>query len=82
MEAWIETISEEDAQGRLKAHYDAAIERAGRVFNIVKVMSLRPLQLRDSMMFYGNIMKGASGLSRTEREMVAVVTSQVNECFY
>ncbi len=82
MEAWIETVSEEDAEGRLKAHYDAAVERAGKVFNIVKIMSLRPLQMRDSMMFYGNLMKGDSGLSRAEREMVAVVTSQVNECFY
>ena len=82
MEAWIETVSEDEATGRLKAHYDAAIGRAGRVFNIVKIMSLRPMQMRDSMMFYGTLMKSESGLSAAEREMVAVVTSQVNECLY
>lgn len=82
MEAWIETVANEEAEGRLKAHYDAAIQRAGRVFNIVRIMSLRPMQLRDSMMFYGSVMKGESGLSRAEREMVAVVVSHANECFY
>jgi alkylhydroperoxidase family enzyme len=34
------------------------------------------------MRLYSTIMFGDSPLSRTQREMIAVVTSQVNECHY
>ena len=58
----------DDASGPLKAEYDAAIGRAGKVFNIVKAMSLRPGVLRSSMQLYRDVMFGRSGLSRVERE--------------
>ena len=38
---WIRTVSVDDAAGRLARSYRAAIERAGRVFGIVRTMSLR-----------------------------------------
>jgi hypothetical protein len=38
-----------EATGALRREYDAAIERAGKVFNIVKAMSLRPAVLHRSM---------------------------------
>ena len=47
MNPWIQTIPETEATGRLKAHYDAGITRSGKVYNIVKIMGLRPEQLRD-----------------------------------
>ena len=72
----------DEATGPLKQEYDAAIERAGKVFNIVKAMSLRPGVLRRSMALYLGIMKGPSGLSRQERELLATVVSRQNECHY
>ena len=72
----------DDASGPLKAEYDAAIGRAGKVFNIVKAMSLRPGVLRRSMQLYRAIMFGPSGLSRQERELLAVVVSRQNDCHY
>ena len=72
----------DDASGPLKAEYDAAIGRAGKVFNIVKAMSLRPEVLKQSMEMYRAIMFGPSGLTRAERELLATVTSQINECHY
>ena len=72
----------EEATGPLKQEYDAAIGRAGKVFNIVKAMSLRPGVLRRSMALYLAIMKGPSGLSRQERELLATVVSRQNECHY
>ena len=72
----------DEATGELRAEYDAAIGRAGKVFNIVKSMSLRPGVLRRSMELYKGIMFGPSGLSRQERELLATVVSQVNECHY
>lgn len=80
--AWIKTIDERDATGLLKKEYDAAIRRAGRVFNIVKINSLKPDLLRTFMQIYLKLMYGASGLSRTRREMIAVVVSKLNQCHY
>ena len=68
--------------GALKAEYDAAIARAGKVFNIVKAMSLNPETLRASMELYRAVMFGRSELSRAERELLAVVVSRANDCHY
>jgi len=79
---WIKVIEPEDAAGELKQEYDAAAERAGKVFNILKVQSLNPGALRASMQMYRATMFGPSGLSRAEREMLATVVSWANHCFY
>ena len=75
-------IDEGEATGVLKAEYDAAVERAGKVFNIVKAMSLNVETLRASMDLYRAIMFGRSELSRAERELLAVVVSRTNDCHY
>ncbi len=75
-------IEEGEATGALKAEYDAAIARVGKVFNIVKAMSLNPETLRASMELYRAVMFGCSELSRTERELLAVVVSRANDCHY
>ncbi|MDQ3067649.1 MAG: carboxymuconolactone decarboxylase family protein [Actinomycetota bacterium] len=72
----------DEASGPLAAEYDAAMSRAGKVFNIVKSMSLRPGVLRRSMELYKGIMFGPSGLSRQERELLATVVSRENDCHY
>ena len=71
-----------EATGPLKEEYDAAVGRAGKVFNIVKAMSLRPGVLRRSIELYREVMFGPSGLSRQERELLATVVSRANECHY
>jgi len=71
-----------DATGELKAEFDKAVGRAGKVFNILKVQSLNPPVLRASMEMYLATMHGPSGLSRAEREMMATVVSWANHCFY
>ena len=80
--AWIETTAPEDATGPLRAEYDAAVRRAGRVWNIVRLMSPNPLVLEASMRFYRALMFGPSPLSRRQREMLAVVVSVTNRCHY
>ena len=80
--AYIRLIEEHEAEGPLREDYDAAIERAGKVFNILKAMSLRPAVLRASMALYREIMFGESGLSRKERELLATVASAAQSCHY
>jgi uncharacterized peroxidase-related enzyme len=78
----VRLIEEGEATGALRAEYDAAIGRAGKVFNIVKAMSLNADTLRASMDLYRAIMFGDSELSRVERELLAVVVSRTNGCYY
>jgi alkylhydroperoxidase family enzyme len=80
--AHLRLIDEGEADGLLKEDYAAAVERAGKVFNILKSMSLNPAVLRASMELYRAIMFGESGLSRKERELLATVTSAEQFCRY
>ena len=80
--ARITLIGDDEAKGKLARCFAAARERAGRVFNIVRSMSLNPPVLEASMSFYGVLMKGRSELSRRRREMLATVVSRANECHY
>ena len=79
---YIRLIEEAEADGLLAEEYDAAVERAGKVFNILKAMSLRPAVLRASIVLYREIMFGESGLSRKERELLATVASAEQGCHY
>ena len=80
--AWIKTISDNDAAGLLAKIYHATEVRAGRVFNIVRGMSLNPAVLQSSLGIYQAIMFRDSPLSRAQRELLAVVVSSSNNCHY
>ncbi len=79
---WLRTIQPDEATGRLAHSYRAAIERAGRVYGIVKAQSLAPLVLDASLGLYQRIMFAEAGLSRVQRELIAVVVSRANACHY
>jgi len=79
---YIEQIPPDEAIGAVKREYDAAVRRAGRVWNITAIQSLTPETMRISMRMYSTLMYGPSELTRAQREMIAVVTSQANECHY
>ncbi len=80
--AWIDVVPHGKATGLLKKQYDAAVKRAGRIWNVVSIMSMNPGALTASMSFYGTIMHGRSPLSRGQREVLAVVVSAANQCVY
>lgn len=80
--AWIDQVQIEHATGMLKQEFDAALERADRVWNIVHVMSVNPEVLSASMGMYSALMHGESPLTRQQREMLATVVSAELECVY
>ena len=80
--AYIPIIEPAETEGYLKETYTQAKKRAGRVFNILKIMSHSPQALRASMDFYLAIMQGKSPLSHAQREMLATVVSTTNHCHY
>jgi uncharacterized peroxidase-related enzyme len=80
--AWIKMISEEKAHGFLGTLYKKYGSPFEGVDNILKIHSLNPDSLRHHYDLYKHLMQGPSGLSRMQREMIAVVVSKVNECHY
>jgi uncharacterized peroxidase-related enzyme len=62
--------------------YDKADEKLGFVPNVLRVYSLRPSHLELWNAFYDDLMRGESGLTRPQREMIAVVVSTSNRCHY
>jgi alkylhydroperoxidase family enzyme len=79
---WIRTIGPEEATGLLKRLYDEALARAGKVFDVLRIQSLRPDVLRTGVQLYRDIMFGKGPLTRAQREMLAVVVSRANACEY
>ena len=80
--SWITEIEAEEAGEKLAAMYAELVEKRGKVSNILKVHSLNPDALGNHLDLYMTIMFGKSGLSRAERESIAVVVSAANDCAY
>jgi uncharacterized peroxidase-related enzyme len=80
--SWIEEIEVGEADGKLAEMYAALIKQRGKVSNILKVHSLNPDAMGEHLELYMTLMFGKSGLSRAEREAIAVVVSANNDCQY
>jgi alkylhydroperoxidase family enzyme len=79
--AWIEWIDEDAADGELADLYRRYRGPQG-IDHILKIHSLNPPSLEHHHTLYEHLMRGPSGLSRIEREMIAVVVSRANDCEY
>lgn len=80
--SWIDQIEVSDADGRLAEIYKELVEKRGKISNVLKVHSLNPEAMAGHLDLYMTLMFGKSGLSRLEREAIAVVVSANNECEY
>jgi hypothetical protein len=80
--AYIRQIDEIEATGVLKRIYEGAKSRAGKVANIIKIMSLDERTTQSSIQFYVSLMKTPNALDAACREMLASVVSNANGCFY
>lgn len=66
----------------LQEVFKKCVDKLGFIPNVLAAYSLRPNKLRNFMAMYNELMLAPSGLSKLEREMVAVVVSSVNHCYY
>lgn len=80
--AHVHVLTYDETTGVARREYDKALQRAGRIWNIVSIQSQLPEVMRDSMRLYHSTMYGESPLSRSQRELLAAVTSQINDCHY
>jgi uncharacterized peroxidase-related enzyme len=80
--AWIRVVDESNADEELLKVYQNVKGNRGKLSNILSVHSLNPSALQSHMDLYMAIMFGRSGLSREEREMIAIVVSSADQCPY
>ena len=58
------------------------LEKLGFVPNVLRVFALRPQHLLKWWSYYDELLRGESGLTKAQRELIAVVVSATNRCHY
>lgn len=83
--AWIRTVTPDEARsggGLLAELYRRHRRPDGLVDHILTVSSSNPETLRRHLELYEHLMRGSSGLTPAERELIAVAVSVTNGCHY
>ena len=65
-----------------RAYFDKCREKLGMVPNVLLSYAFDEKKLRAFTDMYNDLMLCESGLSKLEREMIAVAVSSVNHCYY
>lgn len=63
-------------------YFDVCQEKLGMVPNVLKSYAFDIEKLNAFSAFYNDLMLADSGLTKLEREMIAVTVSSINKCFY
>jgi uncharacterized peroxidase-related enzyme len=63
-------------------YFDICVEKLGMVPNVLRANAFDIEKLNAFTGMYNDLMLAKSGLSKLEREMIAVVVSSINRCFY
>ena len=66
----------------IAAYFAKCVEKLGLIPNVLKAYSFDQAKLRAFMDMYNDLMLASSGLSKMEREMIAVAVSAENRCVY
>lgn len=66
----------------IKKYLDICEEKLGLIPNVLQAYTFNQNKFRTFSRMYNEIVLGDSGLSVLEREMIAVVVSSINKCYY
>jgi uncharacterized peroxidase-related enzyme len=81
--SWIDTVSKEQAAGRLRELYERVAGPGGNVDNVLQVHSLRPHTLEAHMALYKGVLHHSGNkLPRWLLETIGVYVSLLNGCTY
>lgn len=78
----LELASEGPLGDKLSAYFAKCEEKLGFIPNVLQAYSFNPTKLQAFADMYNDLMLGASNLTKLEREMIAVVVSSANHCYY
>jgi uncharacterized peroxidase-related enzyme len=80
--AWLRVPSEDEVPDEVGSLWLRADEKLGFVPNVLRTWALRPEHMLRWRKYMDELLKGESGLSEAQREMIGVVVSSVNRCHY
>ena len=63
-------------------YFDVCQDKLGMIPNVLKAYAFDIEKLNAFTAMYNDLMLAESGLSKLEREMIAVVVSSINRCWY
>lgn len=66
----------------MQAYFDKCDAKIGFVPNVLSAHAFDNAKLEAFVAFYNDLMLAPSGLSKLEREMIAVAVSSANRCYY
>jgi uncharacterized peroxidase-related enzyme len=79
---WLRVPADDELPPEVHELWQPSLEKLGFVPNVLRLYALRPSRLLAWNAWYEEAMKGDSGLTKAEREMIAVVVSVANDCAY
>jgi uncharacterized peroxidase-related enzyme len=79
---WLDVPGADEVPDEVKELWAKPLEKLGFVPNVLRVYAVRPRHLRLWNDFYDELMRGDSGVTKAQREMIAVVVSTANRCHY
>ena len=71
-----------DLPPEVEAYFEKCREKLGMIPNVLSAYAFDPAKLQAFIAMHDDLMRAPSGLTRLEREMIAVVVSSINRCFY
>lgn len=80
--AYIPYIPDDEASPELSTLLNRYRPPNGVVDNILRIHGWNPPSMVAHFELYKTLMRGRSELTATQREMIAVVVSSINQCHY
>ena len=78
----LKPLPREQLSPRLQKYLAKCEEKLGMIPNVLLAYAFSDAKLQAFTEFYNEAMLGESGLSKLEREMIAVAVSSSNHCYY
>ena len=78
----LEYNGKKDGENQVENYLNIVNEKIGFIPNVLAAFAKFPKQFEGFTKLYNSLMLGESGLTKLEREMIAVTVSSENHCFY
>lgn len=80
--SWLRVPGDTEIPAEVEAIWETQREKLGFVPNVLRIFALRPRHLVRWWGYYDDLLRGESGLTKAQREMIAVAVSVANACHY
>ena len=80
--AWIDTPAPDELPDEVAVEIGPIAERVGFVPNIARLLAVTPQHFVHWWRYFDDLMRGPSNVTKTQREMIAVVVSVESRCPY